>query len=112
VNHVRVTNEGDLVPTLCPRPFPFIEAYAHTGINIHCRRGKKPILEDVTEHMDNPDRTTTRSIWSQVFTWENPKLAHNLTEYWDHLRDVSLADRDLIFFLTGGGINLDECKIS
>ena len=107
MKHVRVTNEGDLVPTLPPRPFPYNEAYVHTGYNIHCRHGEKPILEDV----ENPSRTTNRGIWSQVFTWKNPKLAHNLTQYWDHLRDASLADRDLTYFLSGGKIDLDTCIV-
>lgn len=89
--HIRVTNEGDIVPTLPPS---LTGGYVHTGMNIHCRYNAPPKLQSFDGHLLPESQGTTSSsssFWSQLFTLK-PSSSHNLLVYWRNLCYVSLAE--------------------
>jgi hypothetical protein len=92
-----VTNEGDWVPALPPRHFPYTEAYAHTGIiNVHCKCGEHPHLT-----------TASQGFRTQAIAWKNPIVSHNLQEYWRNLCNSDLAEES-IFSDRGGEIDISR----
>lgn len=75
LRHIRVTNEGDVVPVTPLKHFLYnalYDQYISTGCNVHLRPGKN--VHDIGFDID-------RSFLSQ-FSWESP-VRHTPADYWN-----------------------------
>lgn len=87
LRHVRVTNEGDVVPVAPPKHFLYnavYEPYLHTGCNVH-------LMPGVNEHEIGFGKE--RSFYSQVF-WDS-STRHTPADYWNRQNEDKEAFQKL-----------------